>query len=118
MTSLFSFRGIAHRGEWWLVSLVSDLIAQGAILGVIFAMQKTIWFAAPIALLALAAIWVAIAVSVRRLRDRKRHPLLLFAVFIPVIGQIWYIVECGFLPSANRTRKTKVVKRMVSPENQ
>jgi uncharacterized membrane protein YhaH (DUF805 family) len=48
-------------------------------------------------LLALAAIWPGIAVSVKRCHDRDRSGWFLLWVFLPIIGAIWLLVELGFL---------------------
>lgn len=115
---LFSFSGRSDRFEWWVVSVISDLAAQ---LCLIFGLLSLHSDAAPRYLQAgglflgvVAALWTSIAVSVRRMRDRGRSPWLLAAGLVPVVGWIWYLIECGFLPAPGAGGPRKLVRRMVS----
>ena len=47
----------------------------------------------------------ALAVGVKRCHDRDRSGWFLFAYFIPVLGQLWLLIELGFMagtPGRNR----------------
>lgn len=50
---------------------------------------------------------------VRRMRDRERPPWLLLATLVPVLGWIWYFIECGFIPAPDRTGPHKLIRRIV-----
>jgi len=43
-------------------------------------------------------LWISIAVQVKRWHDQDKSGAMAFIGCIPVIGTIWVIVECGFLP--------------------
>jgi uncharacterized membrane protein YhaH (DUF805 family) len=119
MLSLFSFRGRADRTEWWVTYMVSGLIAQfAAILGMIaYDTDHSLYtlLAVFLWLIALLAIEVTLAVSVKRMRDRGYSPWLVLFGFIPVIGWIWLHIELGFLPAHDhkKTGPRKLVRRQV-----
>lgn len=115
---LFSFLGKSDRFEWWTVSLIADLAAQLCLIFGFLAFHSdhplrilaagALWFGAVISL------WLALAVSVRRMRDRERSPWLLFAALIPFVGWAWYLIECGFLPAPKSGPAKVLVRRMVT----
>ena len=43
------------------------------------------------------ATWIHIAVAVKRYHDRNKSGWWVLIVFLPVIGGLWYLIECGFL---------------------
>jgi uncharacterized membrane protein YhaH (DUF805 family) len=56
----------------------------------------------PVAILVLVAvyiplIWISLALQVKRWHDRDKSGAWVFIGFIPLIGPIWALVECGFL---------------------
>lgn len=118
MRGFLSLSGKADRFEWWTVSVITDLVAQlGLIFGFVSATSEspyryltagTLFFCAALAL------WAAIAVSVRRFRDRGYSPWLLVAALVPVVGWIWFMVECGFLPAPGSRVPKKLVRRIVT----
>lgn len=116
MKHLVTLVGKSNRFEWWSVSLLSDLVFQlSVVFGLIaIAPQKGKNYLLAITLFVVAAIafWIAIAVSVRRLRDRGRPPWSLAFALIPIVGWIWCVIECGFLASPDR-RKQEVIRRTV-----
>lgn len=66
----------------------------------LFQKPGQLWF-----MIALALGWVSFASIVRRLHDRGKSAWWSLAYLIPGLGQIWCIVECGFLegrPGVNR----------------
>lgn len=44
------------------------------------------------------AVWVTLAVNVKRLHDRNKSGFWIFVCGIPYIGILWHVVECGFFP--------------------
>ena len=115
---LFSFSGKADRFEWWTVSLLSDLAAQLCLIfgfltlysdhSLRYLAASALWLGAVI------LFWLALAVSVRRMRDRERSPWLLFAALIPIMGWAWYLIECGFLPAPRSGGPKVLVKYTVT----
>ena len=101
---LLGFRGRASRAEWWAVNLAGFvpyivaflLLPKGYEPGLAIA----ILFAA--SLLIMAYLWIAC--SVRRLHDRGKHGGWFFLYFLPFVGPMWMLIECGILGSAANDR--------------
>ena len=43
------------------------------------------------------AIWIDMAITVKRWHDRNKSGWMIFISLIPLIGPMWLLVECGFL---------------------
>ncbi|MEO0416282.1 MAG: DUF805 domain-containing protein, partial [Verrucomicrobiota bacterium] len=41
--------------------------------------------------------WISLAVSVKRWHDRGKSGLWVLVNFIPVVGGLWELIECGCL---------------------
>ena len=41
--------------------------------------------------------WIELAVAAKRWHDREKSALWILFSFIPIIGQIWTLVELGFI---------------------
>jgi uncharacterized membrane protein YhaH (DUF805 family) len=41
--------------------------------------------------------WNSLAVAVKRYHDRDKSGWWVLIIFVPVIGGLWYLIECGFL---------------------
>ena len=113
---LFSFEGRANRAKFWLVNL--GVIVVEAILfgvaggGAMMSMPDATTMAAnPAAamggglgamgwiaiLLCIPLVWVALAIAVKRWHDRNKTGWWILIALVPVIGGLWYLIECGFL---------------------
>jgi uncharacterized membrane protein YhaH (DUF805 family) len=73
-----SFAGKSDRFEWWTVSLVTDLATQRCLIAGFLTLNSDLPFRYPAAgvlwLGAALSLWLAVAVSVRRMRERgNRH---------------------------------------------
>ncbi len=89
------FDGRANRSEFWQFVLAVFLIGLAfSILGVIFAKVKVIVILLNIlnGLVSLALLLPSIAVAVRRLSDIGKSWPWIFINFIPLIGQIWFLI--------------------------
>jgi uncharacterized membrane protein YhaH (DUF805 family) len=105
---LFGFRGRITRAKFWLVALaifVVELILFAA-LGGNAAMwanpQAALAAIGPVAgivflIFAVVVTWISLAVAVKRYHDRDKSGWWLLIIFVPVIGGLWYLIECGFL---------------------
>jgi uncharacterized membrane protein YhaH (DUF805 family) len=95
--------GRSSRAEWWRVHVFCGVLAvmvehamfdqlapraDGSMPAI-----SMLW---PIASLALA--WVSFASVVRRFHDRGKSGWWALLYFVPGIGWLWILVECGFLP--------------------
>ena len=106
---LFGFQGRANRAKWWLVALaifVVEMIVFAALFGGVAMSgdpeQIRAAVMAPLALIVLVvfgvvATWVSLAVAVKRYHDRNKSGWWVLIIFVPVIGGLWYFIECGFL---------------------
>lgn len=45
----------------------------------------------------IGVLWSSIILNIKRWHDRDKSGWWYFIVFIPIIGGIWMIIECGFL---------------------
>ena len=105
---LFSVQGRANRAKFWLVALgiaVVEVILFAVILGgaamsgdpekIAAAMGPV----ASIVILAFVVIatWISVAVAIKRYHDRNKSGWWVLIVFVPVIGGLWYLIECGCL---------------------
>lgn len=92
---LLQFDGRINRAKYWLgvvilwvlsiiaYVLVSALDSVGAILAFL------VW---------IAIIWPALAIQIKRWHDRGKSGWWILIVFVPLIGSLWALIECGFLP--------------------
>jgi uncharacterized membrane protein YhaH (DUF805 family) len=105
---LFSVQGRANRAKFWLVALgivVVEVILFAVILGGAALSGDPEQIAAamgPVAsvvilVFVVIATWISIAVAVKRYHDRNKSGWWVLIVFVPVIGGLWYLIECGFL---------------------
>lgn len=109
MTSLlFSFRGRANRAKFWLVALgifVVEVVLLAALGGPALVSGDPEQMAAamgPVAgivffVFAVVVTWISLAVAVKRFHDRNKTGWWVLIVLVPVIGGLWYLIECGFL---------------------
>ena len=42
-------------------------------------------------------LWTALALQIKRWHDRDKSWVWIFISFIPLVGAIWVLVECGFM---------------------
>jgi len=105
---LFSFEGRVNRAKFWLVVLgiaVVQAVIYGAALGGAAASgdpEQAMNAVGPVMGLVLLAvsivfIWISLANAVKRFHDRNKSGWWILIVLVPVIGGLWYLIECGFL---------------------
>lgn len=83
---LFSIRGRYGRGRFWAVYVA--VIALSLIAGLLG------WLAIPY-LLVLS--WVSFSAMAKRFHDRGKSAWWTLISFIPFVGSIWILVDCGIL---------------------
>ncbi|QQS11816.1 MAG: DUF805 domain-containing protein [Rhodospirillales bacterium] len=101
-TLLISYEGRINRGRFWKgilvlfainIALVIINVAIGYLIGGIL---STI-----IGLLSLliyiASLWPSIVLGIKRFHDRGKPGIWVLIALVPVIGGLWYLIECGFL---------------------
>ncbi|MBI4831039.1 MAG: DUF805 domain-containing protein [Candidatus Lindowbacteria bacterium] len=85
----FSFRGRVGRSTYWIGSIPIYIIV--AIAQVYDEHDWTI-------LLWLAILCPVFALSTKRWHDRNKSGWWNFICFLPCIGTLWALIECGFCP--------------------
>lgn len=99
MDLLFGFSGRIGRGQWWLGQLVISLLfIVGAVAiynGGVAAGGLGILLL--IGVMIIGCVWINLAVCVKRFHDRAKSGYWFFINFVPIIGPVWLLVECGFL---------------------
>ena len=104
----FSFQGRINRAKFWLVHVVIwvvVLVVFGAILGSAAvssdpqAALQSVGVVGGLILLAvyILALWIGLAIAAKRWHDRNKSGWWVLIAFVPVIGGLWYLIECGFL---------------------
>jgi uncharacterized membrane protein YhaH (DUF805 family) len=106
---LFSFQGRINRAKFWLVHLAMWVI-MAVVYGMVFggaalstdpeAALKSVGTVAGLILLVLNILvfWIGLAAGVKRWHDRNKSGWWVLIALVPVIGGLWYLIECGFLP--------------------
>jgi uncharacterized membrane protein YhaH (DUF805 family) len=105
---LFSFQGRINRAKFWLASIAIGIV-YSVVMGFLFA--GAAMSSDPTAALAsvgmvggivalvlfIATVWISFALAVKRWHDRNKSGWWILIAFVPVIGGLWYLIECGFL---------------------
>jgi uncharacterized membrane protein YhaH (DUF805 family) len=113
---LFSFQGRTNRAKFWLVHIamwVVMAIVFSAILGSAAmssdpqaALQSVGAIGGLILLVVyIVVLWVSLAIAAKRWHDRNKSAWWILIVFVPVVGGLWYLIECGFLRGTTGTNK-------------
>lgn len=105
---LFGFQGRTNRAKFWLVALAIFIVEAilFAMLGSNIAMsddpQEALARMGPVTsivlvLFGILVTWISIAVGIKRFHDRNKSGVWILIIFVPLIGSLWYLIECGFL---------------------
>lgn len=108
MDLLFGFNGRINRAKFWLGTVC--LIVVYIILGVISAATMNPdgsmgAIGIVVLIVYLAMIWPSVALGVKRFHDRDKSGWWVLISLVPIIGGIWYLVECGFLEGTKGPNK-------------
>ncbi|HWA46305.1 MAG TPA: DUF805 domain-containing protein [Hypericibacter adhaerens] len=95
-----SLNGRINRSKYWLFGVVAFIII-GIIAGVLDAVlglaDPTTGYG-PITIIAsLVLIYPAICIQGKRWHDRNKSAWWILINFVPIIGSLWALIECGFL---------------------
>jgi uncharacterized membrane protein YhaH (DUF805 family) len=100
---LFSFQGRVGRQQYWVMVLLSvPFILAAEIINGGFQRDPA---ETPGVLVLLPMLWAAVAVTIKRWHDRNKSGWWILINLIPVIGDLWSLIENGFLkgtPGENR----------------
>lgn len=101
-TLLISYEGRINRGRFWKgilvllainIALVIINVAIGYLIGGIL---STIVGLISL-LIYIASIWPSVVLGIKRFHDRGKPGIWVLIALVPVIGGLWYLIECGFL---------------------
>ena len=120
---LFSFEGRIRRLHYWLAAIGTGIVfgIVAAVVGMVFggaammaqggggagaagggmAIIGTLIYLAA----CLVVVWISLALQVKRWHDRDKSWVWIFINFIPIIGALWTLVECGFLDGTQGPNK-------------
>jgi uncharacterized membrane protein YhaH (DUF805 family) len=100
---LFSFDGRIRRLHYWLAAIGAG-VAYGVVAGIALMLANVLGRTglgviglALYFVVLIAAIWTGVALQIKRWHDRDKSWVWIFISFIPLVGAIWVLVECGFL---------------------
>jgi len=108
MNLLFSFKGRLNRAKWWLIN-IGVIVVETIVFAILFggtammadpdqAMAAMSGVNAVIAVIVFVIVlWITISIGVRRFHDRNKSGWWVLIALVPVIGGLWYLIECGFL---------------------
>ncbi len=113
---LFRFQGRVNRAKFWLVHIamwVVMIVVFGAVLGSAAmssdpqAALASVGVIGGLVLLVvyILALWIGLAIAAKRWHDRNKSAWWILIVFVPVVGGLWYLIECGFLKGAPGTNR-------------
>ena len=108
--NLFGFDGRIGRGMWWLAQVVAIpiiyLIGAGLLVGLVAASPAetaqdldAAWGVTMILILVsvlIIGIWINFSSVIQRYHDRGKSGFWSLMLFVPLIGMIWVVIECGF----------------------
>ena len=86
-----SLDGRISRQPFWIGSLV--LAAVNLVVSLITGQSSALAI-----IVALALLYPSVCIAVKRWHDRGKSGWWVLIALIPLIGPIWTLVECGFLP--------------------
>jgi uncharacterized membrane protein YhaH (DUF805 family) len=108
--NLFGFNGRIGRGMWWLAQVIGIpiiyLVGASLLVGLVAAspaetaQDLNIVLGVSMILILAAAfitgVWINFSSTIQRYHDRGKSGFWSLILFIPIIGPIWVIIECGF----------------------
>lgn len=114
----FSFNGRINRAKFWLGNLALMVVylilagisaatmstmtvspsgqAQGGGMGIIGIIVLIVY---------IAMIWPSLAIGIKRWHDRDKSGWWVLIALVPIIGGLWYLIECGFLEGTKGPNK-------------
>jgi len=113
---LFSFQGRINRAKFWLVHVAmwvvvaivfSVILGSAAMSSDPQAALQSVGAVGGIILLVvyILALWIGLAIAAKRWHDRNKSAWWILIVFVPLVGGLWYLIECGFLKGTTGTNK-------------
>jgi uncharacterized membrane protein YhaH (DUF805 family) len=104
-TMFFSFDGRMRRSHYWMAMIIYTIAYTLAQVALFTAHLTPNMFLIVDLPFNLALLWVAFCVQSKRWHDRGRSAAWFLIGFIPLLGGLWTLIECGLIdgdPGANR----------------
>jgi len=101
MWLLLSFNGRIPRSTFWGASIAMALyscIIWAALFLVAHETAAAAILTLAIFAMSILAIWISLAIQVKRWHDRDKPGVWILIGFVPIVGPIWQFIETGFLP--------------------
>jgi uncharacterized membrane protein YhaH (DUF805 family) len=104
MQLLFSFNGRIRRTNYWLGAIGAGL-AYGVVAGLCLTLGIMMNHGQGVGIIGMLlylvvlffAMWTGLALQTKRWHDRDKSWVWVFINFIPLVGALWTLIECGFL---------------------
>jgi uncharacterized membrane protein YhaH (DUF805 family) len=108
---LLGFEGRIGRGAFWAVQLpllvldwlylthIDPLLARWFPYSVFEGLAFALIVVAPL-------VWAQCAITVKRCHDRGRSGFWTLLLLIPIVGQVWLLVDCGMLAGVTASAPT------------
>ena len=96
---LFSFSGRINRQPYWLVGIAAGVVPAVISMGAGLIESETVLLIGVIGYF-IAALWIGIALAVKRAHDRGRSGLFVLLFLVPLLN-FWPMVELYFLPGTS-----------------
>ena len=90
---LLSFDGRIGRSDFWLKGILPIFV----VLLIISVLDSFITGGLITVLANILSIYPSVAVGIKRFHDRNKSGWWVLITLVPVIGALWYLIECGFL---------------------
>lgn len=102
MQILFSFEGRILRWQWWVTFVIQiSVLIFGIGIPAALADESGQDLAPAMVVVAIAVFflfaWIRFASTAKRWHDRGKSGWMSCVYFIPIVGPIWTLVECGFM---------------------
>ncbi len=91
-----SFEGRINRQPFWIGTIilwVINWVAAGIFFGLFGENIGNILYG----IVALIMVYPSLAIGVKRWHDRGKSGWWMLIVLVPLVGAIWYLIECGIL---------------------
>jgi uncharacterized membrane protein YhaH (DUF805 family) len=82
----------------FLIGAAILYVVDIVLVAIFFATMEHGLISALIALVAVALMYPALCIAIKRFHDRDKSGWWVLITFVPLIGGVWYIVETFFLP--------------------
>ena len=96
-----TFDGRISRSDFWLKGALPIFVVNL----LISAIDSVITGGLIATLVSIALIYPSVAVGIKRFHDRDKSGWWVLVALIPIIGWIWYLVECGILKGTEGENK-------------